>query len=495
MTTALQPRKADRLERANERAMPWSDDAEQAVLGALLLDAEAVAKARTIVTPDDFFRTGHQHLFRALLTLADRGEVPDIVTVAAECEHTGTLDAVGGRPYLGQLLEAVPTTANIEAHARTVRQFAERRAAIRLCEETAAALRQTTEPVAAVTAALQQDLVPFQVASATARGFVAVKEVMWPLMERLEAGYNGAGAADTIPIGYPAFDEAFGGIRRGEVIFLGAVPGGLKTAFALNVAQNLALGQAWTRDGQCVDAPHGPVGVGIVSAEMRRAQLVERMLARQGPVSAIKFRMPKRLEDGDFPRLARAAGTLGTAPLWIDDTPRPLVRDIMAKARALKAAHPEIALLVVDFVQLLQRGMSPREADNRALELSNICYDLAGLCAELGVAGIVLCQVDAAAVEQRANKRPQLGDLRWSQAMREAGHFVGLCYREAMYRPPVLTDGRPTDVLEISWPKARDAEPTVTEFEWVGKHMTVQPRRASTSPSAGRPASQELFDA
>jgi replicative DNA helicase len=293
-------------------------------------------------------------------------------------------------------------------------------------------------------------------------GFTPTKDDLWPMMEDIERRMQADNDKNVVPTGYPEIDEPLGGgPQRGELIFLCGVPGGLKTATAMNIATNVV------RDSE------GRIGAAIVSAEMSRRKLHQRNIARIAQVDFSAIRKAT-LHDDDFPRLARAAGEMSHWPMWVDETARPVIGETAAKCRHLKSQHAEIGVIVVDFIQLMQRRMSTRDDDNRALELTDIAYQLAALGKELEAVVIATCQVDAAKVEERGDKRPRLGDLRWSQGMREAGDFIGLCYRDKTYN----ADPMSADTLEINFAKARDAEPFIVTLNWTGKYMHLDsPKR------------------
>ena len=436
---------------------PHDEPLEQAVLSAMLLDERVIDGVAALLPADAFYRTAHRLVFEAIVAVHARGAALSPFTLATELADTGRLDAAGGREFIGYLLDAVPGAANVLDHAAIVRAHHARRTLAAQLQQAAHALTADRADARETAQAVFSQLLPFTMEGPGAkRGFVHVKDDLWPILEELEAR-RGGGERRGIPTGYPELDDPIGGgLQSGELMFLAAVPGGLKTAVAINIALNVA--------------DEARVGAAIVSAEMTRQKLHERNLATVGRVPFAAMRSGA-FEDDHWPRLANAAGRLSRLPLWVDQTPRPAIGDVMAKCRALKGQHAEIGLVVVDFIQLLQRSAkgSRREEENRSQELTDICYSLAGLAKELEVAMIATCQVDAANIEKRDDKRPRLGDLRWSQAMREAGHFVGLLYRPKMYtREPFGPD-----TLEIDFAKARDAEPFRATLLWEGKYMRV----------------------
>lgn len=438
-----------------DRKPPYSEDAEHSVLGAMLMDNATIATATTVLDDGAFYAEKNRRIFRAMCRVYDRGVIVDPISLSEELIAHSELEAAGGKEYIGFLVDVVPTAASVEYHAAIVRDKAVRRQLIATLVEGVHAAYDESIPVRDLAAELQSKITPLA-ADPKGEGFVHVKDDLWPLMESLEQKSRGVLGASTVYTGYPEIDDNSGGLQRGELVFLCGVPGGLKTAAATNMMLNVA------RDTE--------YGAAIVSAEMMRRRLHERNLARLAQVSYSSIRAGT-LQQEDFARLAHGAHVLSKLPLWADQTPQPTIASVVAKCRHLKDLHPTIALFVVDYVQLLTAG---RDEDNRSLELSKISYTLAGLAKELDVLVLATCQVDAAAIENRSDKRPRLGDLRWSQAMREAAHWIGLCYRDQTYNPNPLA----ADTLEVNFAKARDAEPFKVLLNWTGQHMHLDsPKR------------------
>lgn len=418
----------------------WSEDAEQSVLSAAMMEPEALAKARAIVGPDAFFRSAHTKFFAALCTIADRGEVPDPVTISEYLIGTGELDAVGGKDYIGFLVDTVPTAANVEYHAKIVREKADRRGLIATAETLIEGARDLTLLPDAVAQRATSDLLPVAAHTRT-RGFVPISEVIVSVFEDIHARRTGGSGMAGSSWGYAAIDFETGGFRPGEVAFFCGVPASGKTALALNIAQRVA-----DRTGRWV---------AIVSAEMGTKALIERILNTTARINS-KAARKGEIDAEEWSYMVKVGASLKSLPLSIDDTAQPRINDILAKCRAEKAKRPTLALLIVDFIQLLKDGGD----DNRSLELTDISYALKGLAKELQVAIIVTCQVDAAAVEKTTDQRPQLHHLRWSQGMREAGDFICLIHN----------DGQ---TLELGWRKARELPPFTVRLKWVGEFMLV----------------------
>jgi replicative DNA helicase len=389
------------------KKLPWNEEAEQAVLSACFMDPKAITESRLVLRPESFFRSAHCLLYSALCAVSDRGEVPDYLTVSAELDARKSLDAVGGKDYIGWILDCAPTAANVAHHARLVRETADRRAVISVGERLIeAAHDQTLTPDKAAQIATSE-LLPVAAHTKT-RGFVPISEVLVPVLEDILTRRHNQNGLGGYTWGYDAIDEETGGYRPGEVIFFCGVPGSGKTALALNVAKRNAQ-----RGNRCA----------IVSAEMGTKALVERIVNAESAVSSKRARKGE-IDDAEWNLMVKVSVGLKSLPLTIDDTAQPNIRDVVAKCRAEKAKYPDLRLIVVDFIQLLQSS----DDDNRSLELTEISYALKGLAKELEVGIIVTCQVDAAAVEKTSDHRPQLHHLRWSQAMREAGDFVCLIF-------------------------------------------------------------------
>src|SRR5881296_118098 len=400
------------------RQTPWSNEAEQAVLGAMLLDQDAALKAAEVLDDSMFYREGHRLLFRAMIALTERGDVIDPVTLRDELMRRGDLDRAGGMEYLGALIDVVPTAANVEYHARIVRDKAVLR---RLIEAANSILQEAYEGrTTSVDVLDHAEHRVFQVAQLRrSEEFVRLKELIWPTMERIEQLHTSQGALTGVASGFTDLDRLTAGFQRGDLVIIAARPSMGKTAFALNVVQHAAI--------------EHDVGVAIFSLEMTKDQLVQRLLCSEGLVDAQRLRRGL-LHDDDYPKLARAAGLLGTAPIWIDDSAVLTPLAMRSKARRLKAEH-DIALVIVDYLQLMQ---GPGDAENRQQEISYISRSLKALAKELDVPVVAISQLSRAP-EQRGgeHRRPQLSDLRESGAIEQDADVVCFIYRQEFYDGPV----------------------------------------------------------
>jgi len=453
--TSASPAASSTTEREfSGRQAPWSNEAEQAVLGAMLLDQDAALKAAEFLDDTMFYREGHRLLFRAMIALTERGDVIDPVTLRDELARRGDLDRAGGIEYVSTLIDVVPTAANVEYHARIVRDKAVLR---RLVEAATGIIQDVYEGHTAAGEVLDNaEHRVFQVAQfRRAEEFTRIKELIWPTMERIEQLQAGAGSVTGIASGFTDLDRLTAGFQRADLIILAGRPSMGKTAFALNVVQHAAI-------------EHN-VKVAIFSLEMSKDALVQRLLCSEGLVDAQRLRRGQ-LRDDDYPRLARAAGLLGQAPIWIDDSASLTPLAMRSKARRLKAEH-DISLVVVDYLQLMQ---GPGDSENRQQEISYISRSLKALAKELDIPVVALSQLSRAP-EQRGgeHRRPQLSDLRESGAIEQDADVVCFIYRQEFYDGPVdpKTNESIEGVAEVIVGKQRNG-PTGTAKLYFKKEFT-----------------------
>lgn len=400
-----------------DRQLPYSPEAEIAVLGGMLIDPDAVAKAIEVVDDSMFYREANRRLFRAMARLFQSGQALDPVTVSEELKKTDELEAVGGLAYLAELLDAVPTAANLEYHARIVREKALLR---RLIEASTQVIRDAYEvgerTVEEILDSAEQRI--FQVAQSQEReGFVWIKKILYPTFEQIEQLQAAAGGITGVPSGFPDLDEMTGGFQKGDLVILAARPSMGKTSIVVGMALHAAIMHQ--------------VPVAIYSLEMSKEQIVQRMLCHEALVDLGRL-LRGRLTDDDYVRLAQAAGHLNTAPLWIDDTGSLNIIEMRAKARRLKADVPNLGMIILDYVQLMGGSSS---AENRQQEVSQISRGLKTLAKEVGVPIIALSQLSRAP-EQRTDHRPQLSDLRESGALEQDADLVMFLYRPERYMTP-----------------------------------------------------------
>ncbi len=405
-----------------DRRPPYSEDAEQAVLGAMLIDTDAIMRASEVVDDTMFYREAHRRVFRAMMALTERREVVDPLTLTDEMARRGELDASGGGEYISSLIDAVPTAANVEYHARIVREKAMLR---RLIEVSTSIVSEAFE--ARTTAAEMLDAAEHKILQLSqARGavdFTRIKELLWPTMERIEALSKGGKIITGVPSGFADLDEITSGFQPSELIIVAARPAMGKTSFCLNLAQHAAI-------------EHN-IPIAFFSLEMSKESLVQRLLTSEARIDAQRLRKGL-LRDDDFPRLARAAGILSSAPIYIDDSAGISLLEMRSRARRLKV-DSGVGMVIVDYLQLIQ---GPSRAENRQQEISQISRSLKALAKELAVPVIALSQLSRAP-EQRTgeSKRPQLSDLRESGAIEQDADLVVFLFRPEVYEGPTDKDG------------------------------------------------------
>lgn len=406
---------------AYDRQPPFSPEAEASVLGGMLIDGAAVAKAVEAVDDSMFYREAHRRLFRAMTRLFERGSVVDVITVSEELKKGNDLEQAGGLEYLATLLEAVPTAANLDYHARIVREKALLR---RLIDAAHAIERDVHEPgersVEEVLDQAEQRV--FRVSESRDRaGFVWIKEVLYPVFEHIERLLESPTDIPGLETGFRDLDRMTTGLHAGDLAIVAGRPAMGKTSWVLNVAQSVAI--------------EHEVPVAVFSLEMSKEQLVQRFLCAEGRVDAQRLRRGK-LANEEYQRLARAVALLNTARIWIDDSATANVLEMKAKARRLKAEQ-DVGLVVVDYIQLMTGA---RRTDNRVQEVGEISRGLKSLARELEVPVVALSQLSRAP-EQRPDRRPQLSDLRESGSIEQDADLVMFLYRQEYYHGPTDKDG------------------------------------------------------
>lgn len=412
----------------------------------MLGDDLAIASAREIVTPDDFYADGRRHIYNAMCALKDAGAVVDPLTLSEQLTRDGTLQASGGKDYIGYIIDASPTAANIVHHAKILREMTDRRTAIRVADVLKAEAIKGKRSIAEIVAETQSLLLP--VATGTGNtGFRHVRDVIPEILSDFERAMKGELLG--YPLGFRSMDRSTGGLQGGDLLFLCGVPGGLKTILLLTILLLAAM------RGE---------GAAIFSAEMMAKALVKRLVQYLGHMGSMPLRTGQ-FTDAEVVNIGNTLGRISSLPLWIDQTPTPDINLCLARARTLKAKHPTLRWIGVDFIQLLE---SQTAEENRSRELTAIAYKLKAMAKELDVAVVATCQVDAKTIEGRSDRRPRLGDLQWSQGMRQAADFIALLYRPSLYQ-----DTPDRDILEIDFQKARDLAPFKVNLNWEGKTMRL----------------------
>lgn len=463
MTAATRPVSGVRALRESTPPRPmWSEMAEQAVLAAMLFEPKAILTARQQLTAGDFFTVPHQTLFTAILAVADVGATVDPVTLGNRLREAGTLERVGGMDYIGFLLDAIPTADNVGYHAGIVKEWSTKRNLLDALTAAASELRDggpTPRPAGDIARSVFGTLTPYTLDDDVAsEGFLPISKTIYATMEGIERRAQGETGLLT---GYAKIDAETGGIFDGEVLLLCGAEGMGKTASALNVGFRMA---------QRTPAQGGGAGA-IVSAEMTRDAVQRFGLAWTAGIDSRKLRSGA-LRDTDFPRLAHAAGQFAQLPIWISDQAEPSVTDVIARCTALKAQHPEIRWVIVDFLQLIhlrEKGVS------EAVELKRVAYALKGMAKRLKVAVIAPVQVNTKDIEDMKDPRPRLKDLQGSSGMRQAADFVVLLYRPAVYAPL----GADPREMEWNFAKVREAAPFLARMAWDGPTRRIDEWRTA----------------
>jgi replicative DNA helicase len=410
---------SDIAQRAAERLRlpPHSLEAEQALLGGLMLDERAWELVVDIVSQDDFYRADHRLLFGAIAVLAERDEPPDAVTVRDYLARTGNLDAAGGAEYLAQLVADTPSAANIRAYAGIVREHAMLRQLIEIGGDIAASAHDQAGMTAAELVDLAEQRV-FEIADRGSRrgaGFIALSQVLPKTIDRLDLLSHSEGEITGVATGFSDMDRMTAGLQRGDLIIVAGRPSMGKTTLAVNIAENAAIG---------LQLP-----TAIFSMEMSAEQLSFRMIGSIGRVDQHRLRTG-RLTDEDWTRVNSAVSMMSSAPIFIDDSAGLSPTEVRARARRLKREHG-LGLIVIDYLQLMQVAGSK---ENRATEISEISRSLKALAKELDVPVIALSQLNRS-VEQRNDKKPVMSDLRESGAIEQDADLIVFIYREEVYEP------------------------------------------------------------
>lgn len=417
-----------------DRTPPHSIEAEQAVLGAIFLEKEALVTVSEILTPEDFYRTSHKKIYEVMIAIGESGEPVDLITVTAELKKRKWIDEVGGIAYLSDLASSVPTAANVEYHAEIVAEKAVLRRLIRTATEIATSGYQSIEPVENILSDAEKSIL--EISNKGHRsGFVRIADVLMETYNRLEYLSKSHGEITGVPSGYHDLDRMTSGFQKSDLIIVAARPSVGKTAFALNIAQNVAV--------------RAKQSVAIFSLEMSASQLVSRMLCAESNVDANRLRTGK-LEEEDWEKIIMGMGALADSPIFIDDTPGITIAEIRSKLRRLHTEQNGLGLVLIDYLQLIT-GKSRAGSENRQQEISEISRQLKAIARELHVPVIALSQLSRA-VEQRQDKRPMLSDIRESGSIEQDADIVAFLYRDDYYNP----DTEDKNIVEIIIAKHRN---------------------------------------
>ncbi|RAK20553.1 primary replicative DNA helicase [Anoxybacillus vitaminiphilus] len=429
-----------------DRIPPQNIEAEQAVLGAIFLDSAALTLASEVLVPEDFYRASHQKIFHAMLKVADKGEPVDLVTVTAELADAKMLEEVGGVSYLSELANSVPTAANVEYYARIVEEKSILRRLIRTATSIAQEGYTREDEVNDLLNEAEKKIMEVSQRKNTG-GFQNIKDILVQTYDNIEMLHNRKGEVTGIPTGFIELDRMTAGFQRSDLIIVAARPSVGKTAFALNIAQNVA-----TKTNE---------NVAIFSLEMSAQQLVMRMLCAEGNINAQNLRTGK-LTPEDWGKLTMAMGSLSNAGIYIDDTPGIRVSEIRAKCRRLKQ-ESGLGMVLIDYLQLIQG--SGRNRENRQQEVSEISRSLKALARELEVPVIALSQLSRS-VEQRQDKRPMMSDIRESGSIEQDADIVAFLYRDDYYDK----DSENKNIIEIIIAKQRNGPVGTVQLAFIKEY-------------------------
>lgn len=429
------------------RIPPQSIEAEQSVLGSMLIDKEVVPTVMEILKPEDFYRPDHREIYNVIIELFDKAQPIDLITVSERLKLHGKLELVGGLEYLSNIATEVPTTANVKHYSKIVEEKSLLRKLIKASSDIVDLGFNASEEVSYILDKAEQSVFDI-LQKRSSQGFVPIKDVLVDTFNNLEELYNNKGNITGIPTGFTDLDFKTSGLHNSDLILIAARPAMGKTAFALNLAQNAAVNS------------HVPVAV--FSLEMSKDQLVNRILCSEAMVDSNKMKTGQ-LEDNDWQKVAKALAPLSDAPIYIDDTPGVSITEIRAKCRRLKLEH-NLGLVVIDYLQLMQ-GSGKKGGDNRQQEISEISRSLKILAKEINVPVICLSQLSRAP-EARTDHRPILSDLRESGAIEQDADIVMFLYRDDYYNP----ETEKKNIAELIIAKHRNGSTGTVELVWLGQY-------------------------
>lgn len=431
------------------RNPPQNISAEQAALGSMLLQEDAILHGVDILKPEDFYKKSHQTIFKCILELFEKSRGVDLVTLTEELNRINLLEDIGGVTYLTNLINSVPTAANIEYYIKIIEEKSILRNLINSATKIISMGYEEKED-AKVLLDKAEHLV-FEISQRNIRqSFVPIKELITDSYEKIEDLYHRDEFITGVSSGFDEFDEITTGFQPSELIVIAGRPAMGKTAFCMSVAQYASISK---------NTP-----VAIFSLEMSKSQLVQRMLCSEARIDAQNLRKG-RLTEKDWAPLSNAAGRLASAPIFIDDTAGITCLEIKAKARRLKAQH-NLGLVIIDYLQLIS---SSGRIENRQQEISEISRSLKGLARELNVPVIAVSQLSRA-VEQRIERRPRLSDLRESGAIEQDADLVVFIYREEYYKPKTEKKG----IAEVIISKQRNGPTGKVELTFIKEYAKFE---------------------
>jgi replicative DNA helicase len=442
---------------------PHSIEAEQAVLGGLMLDNRAWEKIADLITEVDFYRRDHRLIFRSIANLEANTQPFDVVTLSEQLDKNNEQDEAGGLAYLGRLAKETPSAANIKAYAEIVRERSVLRQMIEIGTDIASSAynsegRQSKELID------EAERRVYQIAeqgTKIGKGFVGMKQLLTKTVETIDHLYEQEGQVTGVATGFSEFDDMTTGLQKGDMVIIAGRPSMGKTSFAMNIAENAAIAQK--------------ISVAVFSMEMPAESLTMRMISSLGRIDQHHLRTGQ-LTDDDWPRITSAVSILSEAKIFVDDTPALSPSELRARARRLKREHG-LGLIVIDYLQLMQISGS---SENRATEISEISRSLKALAKELELPVIALSQLNRS-LEQRPNKRPIMSDLRESGAIEQDADIIIFIYRDEVYND----DSPDKGTAEIIIGKQRNGPIGTTRLTFLGKYTKFENFTPETYSSEG----------
>jgi replicative DNA helicase len=427
------------------RTPPNNIEAEQSVLGCMILDNEVIAKVLETIHTDDFYREDHREIFSALLDLFDKGLPTDAIALSDKLLSRGTLDKIGGLEYLNTLSNIVPSITSVGYYMTIVEEKSVLRKLIKAASEIVDMGYEASEDVTFILDRAEQGI--FEIAKEKSKsGVLHIKDVLMDTINRLEELYKQDGYLTGIPTGFSDIDRKLSGLQNSDLILIAARPAMGKTSLALNIAQYAAV--------------HANVPVAVFSLEMSKEQLVNRMLSSEVMVDSQKMRTGA-MDAEDWEKLGRAMGPISDAPIYIDDTAGINVMEIRAKARRLKLER-NLGLVIIDYLQLMQ---GTKRTENRQQEISEISRSLKIMAKEINVPVIALSQLSRGP-ESRSDHRPMLSDLRESGAIEQDADIVMFLYRDDYYNE----ESEKQNIAEVIVAKHRNGSTGTIELRWFGEY-------------------------
>ena len=425
---------------------PNDTEAEQAVLGSMLLDRDAVSSALEVLEPDDFYREENKIVFDAILNLYNRSEPIDLITVKDELISMKKFEICGGLEYIADLPEKVPTTANVEQYIKIVEEKSILRSLIKTSNELVNLGYDQTLEVDEIIEKAEKNVFDL-LQNRNQKGYIPIKEILVETVAQLEKLYNQKEHITGVPTGFADLDYKTAGFHGSELILVAARPAMGKTAFALNIATNAAV--------------RAKVPVAIFSLEMSKEQLTTRILSSESMIDSNKLKTGK-MEEEDWIKLSEGLEPLSEAEIYIDDTPGISITEIRAKARKLKI-EKNIGLVVIDYLQLVS-GSGNRKNGSREQEISEISRSLKILAKELDIPVVAISQLSRAPEQRKDDHRPMLSDLRESGAIEQDADIVMFLYRDDYYNP----DSENKNIAEVILAKHRGGSTGTVELLWLG---------------------------